>query len=122
MKETLTEILKGLCEEYDSVYCIAARTTGERMTTVGSPSSLRWTGLIRLLFGDASTIVDLNERLQRRILPQLFTQGEEKCVVIKPFDDLLVGFFHQGSKDQLQLFNEGREISQRIADALGGPS
>ena len=121
-KETLAEILKVLCDKYHSPCCIAAKTTGERVITVGDPSGLRRNGLIDILFEDASAIVQLNESLKRRILPQLYGQGNESCIVMKPLDDLLVGLFHQDSRSPEQLYFEGREISRRLADALGGPS
>src|SRR5215471_3293932 len=122
MKETLAEILKVLCNKYHSPCCIAARPTGERLITVGDPSGLRRNGLIDILFEDARAIIQVNESLRRRILPQLCVQGNESCILMKPFDDLLIGLFHQDSRSSEQLFYEGREISRKIADALRDPS
>jgi len=126
MKETLAEILKVLSDKYHSPCCIAARPTGERLITIGSPSNLQYTGLFNLLFGDASAIVQSNDHYVNRMndfpgqkLPLLWGQGEDACIVMKPLDDLLVGFFQQ-DKSVMQLVEEGNEISQKLADALGG--
>ena len=113
----LRKTLKGICAEHDYLGCVAALSTGEEVAKEGDFSSLRWRGFANSLFGDRDSIIQLNDSLEGRLLPQVYGQGEVFCVVMKPLDDLLVGAFGQGRRDFVRLYNEGTKISQRITNA-----
>jgi len=115
-------ILKAICAEHGYLCCVAALSTGEEVAREGDFSSLRWRGLANSLFGDRDRIIQLNDSLEGRLLPQVYGQGEVFCLVMKPVDDLLVGAFGQDGRDFLRLYSEGKQISERIMNELGSPS
>jgi hypothetical protein len=118
--ENLESILESVLLEYGFECGIIASSSGQELARRGELGGLQWRGLVDSLFGDADSIVRLERSLEGQILPQTYSQGNVRCVVMKPRKDLLVGLFTQNAEDAALLYQRGKEVSARLDREMSG--
>jgi hypothetical protein len=116
MLNDLDKMLQRVIDEYGYLCGIIALSSGQEIMRYGNFAALQWKDLSNSLFGDAEAIVRLDQSLEGQILPQVFSQGDVRCAVMKPKEEIIVGIFDQSGKDLVSFYKECKEISKRLAD------
>ena len=114
MSNDLENNLRQVIDEQGFLCGIIATSSGEEILRYGDFDALHWKDLVKSLFGDADAIVTLNKSLEGQILPQVYSQGDVRCAILKPKEELLVGLFDQSGKDAATFYKECREISKKL--------
>lgn len=84
--------------------------------TLGDKSTFTYDGLYDSLFGDEENILRLNESLEGRIIPHSWKQGELKCLVVKPNDNIIMGLFYNDHQNAIESYKTGKRISNEMIE------
>jgi len=71
--------------------------------------------LWRMFFGGKEEILSLFAHLQGQTLPQHWGQGDLHCLLLRPAENIVVGLFTKGMRDQLATYEDGIRIADAIA-------
>jgi hypothetical protein len=114
MSLELVRTLAETSERHGFVFSTVARSDGTELARYGDPSTLKWQGMIKSLFGSGDAV--------RRTLAALdigharvLAQGGVRCTYMRPRTDLLVGFFSQDGRGAVELQELGLAICGELA-------
>lgn len=116
MTNDLENFFRQVIDEQEFIFGIIASSSGEEILRYGDIDALQWKDLVKSLFGDVDAIVRLNKSLEGQILPQVYSQGDVRCAILKPKEELLIGLFDQSGKDTATFYKECREISKKLTN------
>ena len=68
-----------------------------------------------ILFGNTDTLL---ESVEGQILPRIWTQGNTKCVVCKPNNELLIALFYENSMDAKENYFYAKELDSLLKDII----
>jgi hypothetical protein len=114
MDNNILERLRSILEENGFCFGVVASSDGRELARYGEVASLKWKGLLAL-FEDENAVTNLDLSLEGRILPQIHSQGEVSCLIMKPRKDLVVGLYRQDNPDVEKLFQDGKALSRKLS-------
>ena len=108
--------LKKLMDRNDIPYSIITSFDSESVVKLGVINELHYIDLIEQLFGNFEQIKALNDSLRGQTLPHSWKQGDVRCVVCKPKDEVLVGLFYNEHRPLIESIDFGEKLSWEIDD------
>lgn len=100
------------------IYLVIVKILNLKVESFGKKEELPHIGLYNNLFGGKENILKLNDSLKGQIMPQSWKQGELKCLVVKPNDEVLIGVFYIDSQDAIESYKRGKEIDIQLIELL----
>ena len=107
-----------MLETQEVLYCVLLSTDGRRWREYGDRNTLPYKGLANSYFPSPQIAGELNDDLEASILPQIVSQGELTCFLMKPRPDLIVGAFVIDDSDVEALAARSRALDELVAMTL----
>ncbi len=98
-------------------FSVVANLDDNNMENIGNKTELEYFSLVENLFGNIEHIHALNESLKGQIMPQSWKQGNVKCLVCKPVDNVIVGLFYNEERTAIESYRFGKTLNDIIKGA-----
>ena len=99
------------------IYSVIVNLKNHTLVSFGWSYKLPYAGLLDL-FHDEESIKSLNDSLEGEIMPQAMRQGEVKCLICKPQNDMLVGLFYLENRDVAEAYKFGEQLNEELSELL----
>ncbi|WP_144408463.1 hypothetical protein [Pelosinus fermentans] len=99
------------------IYLVIVDLESYAIVSFGWSYKLPYAGLLDL-FHDEESIKSLNDSLEGEIMPQAMRQGEVKCLICKPKNDMLVGLFYLENRDVAEAYKFGEQLNEELSELL----
>ena len=106
--------LNEIMRDNDIILVLIANLKKGSIDELGDKYKLEYTGLLDTLFGDIERVQALNQSLENQILPQSWNQGNVKCLVCKPKDDIVIGMFFHEHRDTVQSYRFCKMLNEIV--------
>lgn len=116
----MLEKLSKIKKDFDISYMIAYNLKSRQIEHDGDRHILEHKGLFDNLFGSEEAIIRLNMSIQGQILPQSWKQGNIKCIVSKPEEDILIGLIYIEFRDAIEAYQVSKQIDAGIGKLWHG--
>ena len=110
---------ENMLQEQDVRYCVVLSTDGRSWREFGDRTALPYKGLADSYFPGPQIAGELNSDLEESILPQIVSQGDLTCFLMKPKPDLIVGAFVIDQGDIHTLVARSKTLDALVSKALG---
>ena len=118
MDNKIVGAVSQIASEHGFQCWVIAAADGSVIARGGDFEGLIWPTLVKDLFGGPDEVKVLFDYLEGKMLPQLSSQGEVFCVLMKPTKDIVIGAFAQDGRDAISLYREGKEVSKALEELL----
>jgi len=103
--------------KYEIIYSVIANLKLDTLTSIGWRYKLPYQGLLDL-FHDEESVKSLNDSLVGEIMPQAMRQGELKCLICKPKNDILIGLFYVEKRDVGDAYIFGKKLNDELSQII----
>lgn len=115
LKAKLNEIMLN----NNIAFSVVANLDDNNIENIGNKTELEYHSLVENLFGNIEHIHALNDSLKGQIMPQSWKQGNVKCLVCKPADNVIVGLFYNEERTTIESYRFGKTLNDIIKGAWG---
>ncbi|WBW96125.1 hypothetical protein [Oceanirhabdus sp. W0125-5] len=110
---SLSKLLK-IKETFDIIYIVGVNLKSGEIETIGDKSKLVYDDLVTDLFDNIDSIYSLDKSIEGQRMPQTWRQGEVKCIVCKPSNNILVGLFYNEYRDTIESYQWSKEVNKEL--------
>jgi hypothetical protein len=100
----------GFLSDNDIPFAIVANVSMGEIQSFGDSLAISNTDLVNNLFADAECITAMQRSLQGQMLPRIWRQGQVSCVVCKPTDGIIVGFFCKDEREPVERYRWAKQL------------
>jgi len=108
--------IENIMHENDIVFTVISCLKTNNIIEIGDKLQLHYAGLVDTLFGNIERIQELNNSLKFQTLPQTWNQGDLKCIVCKPTEDIIVGLFYHEYRNAIDSYHFGKQLNIIISN------
>lgn len=95
-------------------YAIVTNLDSGLIETLGNISDLAYDDLVKQLFADFNSIKSLNKSLEGQMMPQIWSQGEVRCIVIKPTVNIIIGLLYNEHRPPFESIDFVDEVNNEL--------
>lgn len=113
-----TKVFEERLREWNVPFAIIADLETGNAIRVGCSTGLEFDDLVNTLFRDAEAILATSRYLEGQILPRIWNQGQESCVLCKPNDQTLVGLFLSDQRNPVEKYRWFQQLNSGVVNAF----